>query len=431
MRTNLKKYIPQIIGLLLILAIVILCYFAFFKKSPQTIYIPDQDIIDTSYKNQEEQPVYVRTIPKQSKSSESFLYFQNITGDGNTLYKNLFKTSVGNFLICESDCKNGDIQGDKRSVGIAQLDDIANISKVYTIPSQNSSYYVESQITPSGIVVITTNALKEVFYVNIVSYELDNIKTLIVDYAENCIIYPTMDSFLIISEYTQENIVYRYTNDRLSFVSIIAGSVINILEYGTYYTMFINTTNGYTIAKVSKNSLSILSETYIDGRWLISVTPIMENNTQKFILLESNGIVFARKMSKLDNSDSVVAKLGAFTVKSVCAGNNNLVLVVAGRANGLIYLTYDLTCNYSQSVNNFWVTSVVDHNYINGIYYYLTINDKQELVLITQNGDTTSAANLATNCQAAGFIFHQNQSIMVSYQTVVKDIKMVEIIGIA
>lgn len=430
MKLTLKKYIPQIIVVLLILAILILSYFAFFQKAPESIFIPNEDIIDTSYENEVEKPTYIRSIPKQSQSSESFLYYQNITGDGNTLFKGLFKTSIGNFIICETDCKNGDIQGDKRSVGIALLDDIANINKVYTIPSQNSSYYVNSQITPRGIVIITTNALKEVFYVNIVSYDLESVKTLIVDYADNCIIYPTTDSFIIVSEYIEENVIYRYVNERLSFVGITAGRVIDLLEYGTYYALFVNTTNGYTIAKINKSNLSILGETYINGYSLISVNPIIEDNVQKYILLETNGQVYARKLTGLDYSNSVLSKLGTFTVKSVCSGNNNLVLVISGRMNGLIYLTYDLTCNYSESVKNYWITSVVDHNYLNGTYYYLTIDSNNELVLITQKGDTTSTKNLATNCQTAGFIFNQNNSIMVSYQTIVNEIKMVEIIGI-
>lgn len=429
MKISLKKYIPQIVALILIIAIFILAYLAFFKEAPET-FIPDDEIIDTSYKEEKTDNAYIRVIPKQSQSSESYLYFQSITGDGNTLFKSIFKTPLGNFIVCESDCKNGDVQGEKRCVGLALLDDLANISKVYTIPSQNSSYYVNSQITPLGIVIITTNALKEVYYVNIVSYELDSLKTLIINYSDNCIIYPTIDSFLIISEYAEENIIYKYVNEKLSFTGIMAGNVIDLYEFGTYYTIFVNTVNGYTIAKINKSSLNIMSETYINGYNLISVNPISEDNVQKFILLETNGTVYARKMTKLDNTDSVVAKLGTFSVKSVCAGDNNLVMVCSGRFNGIIFLGYDLSGNYGDSGTNYWITEVVDHNFVNGTYFYLTINSANELILLTQKGNTTNAVTLAASCQNAGFVFNQNNSIMIAYQTTVKEIKKVEIIGI-
>lgn len=433
MNTILKKYIPQAIGLLLVVAIIIVAYFAFFyKKAPTNIYIPDSEIMDTSYENENKAPpTYIRAIPKQSQSSETFLYSQSITGDGNTLFKNAFKTSTGNYIVCETDCKNGDIQSDKRAVGIALLDDLANISKVYTIPSQQSSYYVNSQITSSGIVIITTNALKQVYYVNIVSYELDSISTLIINYAENCIIYPTRDSFILISEYEEENIVYKYANEKLSFTGILGGNVVTIFEFATYYSMFINSTNGYTIANINKSTLACMNQTHINGYSLISVTPIIEESIQKFILLETNGAVFARKMIKLDNSDSVVAKLGTFSVNNVCPCDNNLVMVCSGRTNGLVYLNYDLTCNYGESGTNYWITSVVDQNYFDGTYYYLTINTSNELILITQRANTTTTTTVASDCQNAGFIFNSNKSLMIVYQTAKNSIKQVEIIGLA
>ncbi|HOO23432.1 MAG TPA: hypothetical protein PKY53_07165 [Clostridia bacterium] len=428
MKTALKKYIPQVIGLLLIVGIVITVYFAFFAEKP-AVYIPDNNLIDTSYKDEEQKTSYIRSIPKQSQSSETFLYYQSITGDGNTFFKNIFKTASGNYIVCESDCKNGDIQGEKRCVGIARLDDLANISQVYTIPSQQSSYYVNAQITPEGIVVITTNAAKEVYYVNIVSYELDSVHTIIIQYADECIIRPDSNSFIIISEFPDENYIYRYSDGKLAFTGITAGNVVEVFEFSKHYTLFINTANGYTIANVNKSTLNVTGETYINGYTLVSVNPIIEDGVQKFLTIETNGSAYARKMTRLDNSESSLVKLGTFSVKDVCRGDS-LVLVCSGRHNGLVYLSYDLVCAYGESGTNYWVTSVVDSNYLNGTYYYLTLNAENELVLLTRKNDTTTSIKIAANCQGGSFIFNANNSIMIAYQTVVNNAKCIEIIGI-
>lgn len=432
MRNTLKNSLPHIIGIILLIAITVVCYFAFIaEKGNDKIYVPSDNFTDTSYTDTSSKTSYVRTIPKQSKSSDSFLYFQDITGDGNTYLCNLFQTAVGNFLICESDCKNGDLQAEKRCVGIALCDNLANISQIYNIPSQQSLYYINSQITSAGIVVITTNAMKEVYYVNIISYELNNAASFLINKADNMIIYSTDDSFIIIAEYMEENIIYEYKNDKLSFSGSMPGSIVNMFEFGSNYTLFLNTANGYCITKINKNTLNTINETYINGYSLISVIPIMENQTPKYIFLETNGTVYARKMTKLDNSDSVGAKLGTFTVNSVCGGENKIVMVCSGRLNGMVNLNYDLVCEYVESSINYFVTDVLDYNFINGSYYYLTINTSNELLLISQKDNTLNCRKIASNCQKASFIFQPNNSIMITYQIVMNKMKKIEIIGIS
>jgi hypothetical protein len=435
MKKVLKNYLPQIIGIILLTAITIVLYFTFFKNndSLDSVYISDENITDTAYveqTNSTSTSTYIRTIPKQSQSSDTYLYYQDILGQGNICLDNIHQTTVGNYIVCESDCSNGDIQSDNHCVGLALCDDLANISTTYTIPSQNSNYYVCSQITALGIVIITTNALKELYYVNIISYELDSVVTLLINYANNALIYPTSSSFLIIAEYEEENIIYSYNDSKLSFSGIMAGSVIDLYEYGTYYALFSNTSTGYSISKISKTNLSTISETFINGFSLISINPIIEDDTQKFILLETNGTIYARKLTNFDNSDSETIKLGSFTISDVCNGDNQLVMVCSGRLNGLVMLNYDLTCQYSESDCNYWITSILDHNYINNIYYYLTLNSSSELTLISQNDNVTNTVKLADDCQKAFFIFQSNNTIMIAYQITDGSYNNIEIIGV-
>jgi D-alanine-D-alanine ligase-like ATP-grasp enzyme len=201
----------------------------------------------------------------------------------------VFSTSLGIYVTAVTTSSDGDIRGDGSAVGILRLDTSGSIVSALSLDFSYAHEYVSAQITSCGIVVATSPEDKSYLYLNIVPYDLSGSSAYRISYAESAVIFPTDTSFIIFAEYSDECLAYSYSENGFAFQSIGTGKVAELFEYGSYYVIISNDTaqNKYSVIKLAKNTFNVISCAETDGATVISVTPVIADGTQYFIVLEN------------------------------------------------------------------------------------------------------------------------------------------------
>lgn len=439
MKNFLMKNINGIICFCLITVIFFLCLAIFKNENKANANNPPisgENLADTSINIPDTPAVslalsYKTVMPKPPVSDSDYLFSQDICGIGNINLKAMHQTSVGLFVIVSSDCVYGDVAGIRPSVGIALLDTTGTIKSTFYLPSLSTSEYVCSQVTPLGLVIITSDSANKQYFVNTISYNLSSYSTLIISSGLRAKIVPTNTSFLILTEYAEETIIYNYIDGKLKFYSIGAMSLVELFEYGTYYLMFCNTDNGYSAIKVSKSSYNIIEETVIPYAKLLAVKPTMEEGRQVFILIENTDSTYAKKVDgNLNFATATVKKLGNFTIKAISQSQNEFLIIASGNINGLITLSYDLTVSYSENTSSNTINEIFQSVYYKGVFYYLASSLNNKLCLIKIADGTTSFNYLEASAAKAFFVINTNDTLALVYSSIFYEYTCVQIKGL-
>ena len=361
---------------------------------------------------------YNDTVPRNAEASEDFLYKQKIYGNGNTYLKDVFQTSVGTYVIATTDSSSGDICGQLPCTGIIRLDTAGNLVGSLSLDYAYASNYVASAISPMGIIIITAPKTNSFFYVNIISYELDYSTPYRISSAESAKIIPTQNSFLIFAEYSNECVVYSFTGTAFDFQSIGTGYVKELFEYGNFYTVFTNNVhnNSYSITKLSKDKLSLISEIHVENAQIEGVFPVIENKTQNFILLEKNQGIFAKKTDTTFNHLIATKKVGNFTLEGCYQSSDGILLICNGNITGIAIISYDLTTSFTENDSSYIVKDILDSVYTENNLYYLAINNEDLLSVMFSTGNKTSARYFQIKTDFAKLIFNLNNTFTVIYQ---------------
>lgn len=374
---------------------------------------------------------YKMIMPKPACADESFLFCQDICGIGNINLKAMHQTSLGIYIVASSQCVYGDIAGIRPGIGIAQLDTLGNVKSTFYIPSQSTSEYVCSQITALGIVVITSDIAQKQYFVNVINYDLSSYNTIAISSGLNARIVSTSTSFLILTEYAEETIIYDYVGGKLKFYSMGAISLVDLFEYGSYYLMFSNKNNGYCVTKVSKSSYNIIEEKLVPSVSLIAVKPAMENGSQVFILIESSDATYAKKVDgNLNFANATVKKLGNFSIKAISHGQNEFLIIASGNINGLITLDYDLNVSYSEYSSSIIINEIFHSAYYKGVYYYLANTQDNKLCLIKIDNGNTTFSYLQVCGTKATFAINSNDTLVLIYSGNFYEYESVQIKGL-
>ena len=452
---TLKKQIPSILYAVMLLTIAILCIFITnsstniangsdepTKINPDnldetsdteskkddnttdndnTIEVPDDNKQENNNDENTNLPVvkeYNDTVPRNAEASEDFLYKQKIYGNGNTYLKDVFQTSIGTYVIATTDSTSGDICGNMPCTGIVRLDTAGNLVGALSLDYDYATKYVASAISPLGIIIITAPQKENYFYVNIISYELDYATPYRLSSAQSAKIIPTQNSFLIFAEYTNECVVYAFNGTSFEFQSIGTGYVKELFEYGNYYTVFTNNThnNSYSITKLSKNKLSLISEINVENAQIEGVFPIVEDKIQKFILLEKNQGIFAKKTDATFTQQIACKKIGNFTLECCYQSSNGILLVCNGNITGVALIENDLSTSFSENDSSYIVKDILDSVYTGNELHYLAINEEDVLSIMFSSKNKTSARYFQIKTDFAKLIFNLNNTFTVIYQ---------------
>lgn len=377
-----------------------------------------------------EKVTYDGVVPRRAETSDVYLYTQKIYGNSKTELCDVFQTSVGVYIIVETDSTDGDVCGKSPCVGIVKTDSYGNISKTLSLDFTYAGKYVTACPTALGLVIVTSPSDNSYYYVSVIPYELESSPAYRISAAQGGKIIPTSNSFLFFAEYDDESLLYSYKNESFSFQSVGKGTITDVFEYGSYYVVISSDIrdNSYSITKVSKNGLSILSENHYSGGTALKVFPVPANDGQAFIVLENrNGAVWAKKFS--DSSFSTVLsvkKIGNFELRGAYFDGENILIVCKGNLNGIIVLSSELETKFTESNANFITSVIMDGLFSSGTLYYLAADESGRLALLYAKDEQTSAKYFDVTATKANLIMNLDGTFTLFCQTE----NFVSIIGI-
>ena len=457
---KIKKYIPAILYIVLLLVAVTLCMLVADRtdfnaearkndgsfdptqaektsavedlppESKESEFVPTSTITDPVDEDKNSQTSenlipYDLTVPRNAFSDDTYLFMQKIFGDGATNLQDVIQTSVGIYAIVETTSVHGDVCGEESCVGIVRLDSYGNILSAKALDPSDGKIFVTASSSPLGLVVVTKSIEEKYFYVHVIPYDLTQGSAQRITRGKSAKIIPTQNAFLLFAEYDDESLVYLFSTEMLSFQSIPVGAVVDVFEYGTYYTVFSNDpkTNTYTVSKLSKQTLSLLQQTTFTSGTLSYIFPIMENQTQSFIAIEqhSDG-VWVKKFT--DNRFTEMAgskKIGNILLENAFFDGEKIQLVCSGNLNGIIVIHSDLTTSFPDPSENVLPQNVCEIMCDNNAIYHLSITEEglPALSIIKDNSISTeyinvpaAAAKMILTLDKRIILFVQNNDII-------------------
>jgi len=361
---------------------------------------------------------------------------QLLYGVGNISLKKTHQTQTAVYAVVSSDCEigKGDIAGGKKGVGVAMLNANLAVTKTLFIPSNGDSFYVTSQETSEGIVIVTANSSNR-YFVNIVNRNLSGctVREMPITVGQSAKIFPLYqsNSFVVFVKYDGGNCAFRYKNgenaaqkshDRLT-------DIVRVIGFASSMLVFANTDDGYTIFELDNDTLS-LKPIYEMGNTLLDAIPITEDGQLFYILFERPPIdsrtkqikSIARKVqvtgnNKFDFATAIsVAEATDFTAIYHTGGSDFWIVCRGGAYNGLVKLSCAKSFVFS-STNNL---SAVYTNILDGesdpllASVYLLVSEDDGKAAFLNVGENPVPLGITAN--AANLIPFSNQFI-IAYAT--------------
>lgn len=434
-----KKHAAAIIGWLLVAAIAIVAVLTLTPEKTDPPALGQDNIEDTGDtrplpdETGEEEEIaitYNPVFPKPALISEEYLYTQSLCGVGNVKLKEVLTTANCSYIIAETDCVTGDLSGGKPTVGVALCDSLGNVEKTFSLPASAETKYLSSALTAEGIVVVTSVKNGDYAYVNIIDYELENVKTGIVSASEKVTVYPAGENFLLFAENPDECIVYKYDGKNFSFLSLNASSIVDVFDYGEYYKIFFNTANGYSYCELNKNTLDEKKVLSVSKATLIDIIPMMENNSQVFLCLEKEDSVYLKKYSSsFDDSSAVRRPIGNVEILGQGYDGEKIYLAVRGNINGIITVDVSLTPAIMASDTAFLGGNISDYVFYDG-KFRLLISDGEKIALVTLAESTSVARYFNLSSSVNRLAAYSNGTMALITESTFYHFSAVGIIGL-
>ena len=192
-----------------------------------------------------------------------------------------------------------------------------------------------------------------------------------------------------------------------------------MFDYNSYFLLFCNDihNNTFSVIKLNSNNLAISYESSTLNSQIVSVTPIVENGTQSFILLsKQNNILTATKYDSMLNNALISKNLGYSNVSKVLSSENKLLFFSQGNVSGVVALSYDLSTNLNQSDTYNALQQVFDINYHARTFYCLGLSKNNELIMVRTIDKVTTIEYYAVSTQHAEFCINPNGTLSVFCQ---------------
>lgn len=440
MNAFVKKHAAGVIGWILVAAIILVAALTLTPDKTDPPALGQDDIEDTADTRPlpDETPddeeeiniTYTPVFPKPALISEEYLYTQSLCGVGNVKLKEVLSTATCSYIIAETDCVTGDVAGNKPTVGIAKTDSLGNVEKTFSLPSSSESAYLSSALATEGIIVVTSVKNGDYAYVNIIDYELENVRTGLISASEKVTVYPAGDNFLLFAENPEECIVYKYDGKNFTFRNLNASAIVDVFNYGEYYKIFYNTANGYSYCELNKNTLDIKKVLSVSNATLIDIIPMIENNSQVFLCLEKEDSVYLKKYSSSFDASSAVRKnIGNVEILGQGYDGEKLFLAVRGNINGIITVDVSLKTSFMASDTAFFGGNISDYAFYAG-KFRLLISDGEKIALVTLADGTTDARYFTLPSDVNRMVIYPNGTMALITESTFYHFSAVGIIGL-
>lgn len=397
MKLFLKRHATGVIAVVLLSIIAVLGFFLFSGSKTYVSVLTEEDLEPLSGQKPIEEtpaptkptPDYQKVLPKAASASEEYLYVQRACGVGNVTLKQTHTTPYGLYVVCETDCIVGDLEGAKPTVGVLKLDTAGNITDAFSLSTPYENAYVTSQMTALGLVIVTASESKNYLYVNILSYDFSSVKTRLVSYADNAKIFSTASGFLLFCCAESGGILYEYDQENFRFFSLPAKETVSVFEYGDRYSVFMNTGTGYANCEILKKTFVTVKERAFSGGKLLYVAPVQDDG-QKYLAIVEDGGLFVKKYTPdtLEELDS--RSIGSLRSVGIGTDGEKTYLAAQGAMNGIVEINKDLSTTFSVTDGAFLPTALADSYYEEGAFYLLALGtEKTALIKMTADITTT------------------------------------------
>ncbi len=434
MKNFVKKHTVGILAVILLAAIIILSIAAFAPKKDETI--TDDRLEETSKvtpispDDKQEKPFYSQTLPKSSSPSERYLFEQTICGNGNVRLAAALQTVSATYIIAETDCKSGDVAGKKKTVGIVKTDSIGNIEKSISLQNSCAYSYVTSNLTNDGIVVIVADDTKSYLFVTVTDYNLNETTTEAVPYADSAKIFSLNDCYLVFIDNGQETFVLKSGKDGFEFSSFALGEIVDVFDFGTYFKIFHNSTDGYEISDLSKTDFTVIKTIFVSSATLKCIIPFVENGKQIYLAAESDNGLYIRKFySDLSQSASDRKKIGSAALIGYGADETNAYLCLTGGISGIVTVKTNLTLSYSLNKTSTAISKIYDRAFGSDGFTLLTSDGDGKLITIkiSESGSETVYHDATDN---ATLLVYPNGTYGIAYNSAFYEYSAIKIIGL-
>lgn len=392
---KLRKILPHVIALVLISAICILSAVVLLgerkKTEPNATFATDDTQLPnvTGAENNILVPVikpYYTEYPKAALPDETFLYTQTVQGKGDVRLCAFHQTTLGYYIIAESDCQYGDTKTDHKSIVVFTMDTLGNINGNIVLNSRLPMTFQSSKITSSGIVIAGNTS--ENLYLYTLEYDMSGYTVDTFPYASRATLYFMTDGLMLYAESSQDTLYAIGETTSVAFAP--AGRLVAAYDFLSYRLAFVSRDDSYVIAKYNKK-MQCISTITVDSQALITVLPFSVDGKQYFLAAETDGskTSLIRYDMTFSRDSAMFSSLGHVDELTLMQGLNEFLLILTGSTQGVY--SVNETLEFSPK-NTDVFSSVTDiSSFVKGAKGYRFIAESNSSIyLLNLNDDGTS-----------------------------------------
>ncbi len=362
-------------------------------------------------------------LPKTASSSDLYVYQQDIALEGEVQLHNAIYSTDCMYLVFEHTSTAGDITATQSTVTVARITYEGTIQTLYNITTVGGSTYRASALTSSGIVVVTEDTAEDttsLTNVYILSADLLTSTCTPLTSTTSCEIFVLSDSFLLFCQRTDYS-VYLFKNGVVANTGTISsGSIVDIYEFSDYFTIIINTIDGYVVTTLS-NTLTSITVRTITGKTALAVKPVARDGVQYYLVAElyDNQLRIAEYTTTFRDDDMRYIGIGICDSAYVlCNSSTIFALLESSDTYSLFIINESLQSQLSNSDVFSGTYELYDSATYSGGYIILARQNETAISLIDIRDDGTSAINmLFTESSSALMLRYSSQNAIVFYLT--------------
>ncbi len=363
------------------------------------------------------------TLPQTASDSELYNYQQTINISGDIAINAAVYYTDAIFLIFTHTSTEGDIVASKQTISIVKITYTGTITAIYNITSDGGSSFLAASLTSSGLVVVTNDVDSDnaaTCGVYIFDVDLGEPALITMQSTISCNIFALSNSFLLFCQRSDLSVYMIEAGAITKSGTISSGNIVAIYEFGNYFTMIMNTIDGYMVTTMD-NNLSTVAVRSILGKTALSIKPIVRDSEQYYLVAElyDNQLRIAEYTSTFKESDMRYIGVGICDTAYVLSNQSTIfALLENGDSSSLFIVNDSLQAQLGGSdILNDITTIYASTSYSDG-YVILARQSETAISLIDIRDDGTYAVNqLSTNSNLALMVLDTDHNAIVFYLT--------------
>ncbi len=398
-----KKHIPKILAIVLLTAVAVLTVVAGSKsigdKSANAVetqiggtsnYVGAETVktngTDTTKPapSTEELGSY---FPIPPQSSDFYAYTQSLPIEGGVELNAVHTASDGVFIVITHSSRSGELKTRGRTVTVIRAETDGTLGGFMHLGTGGDYDYLTSGITSDGVTVAVKSG--KITYVNTLSTGLTSRQVIELESSDSARIFTLNKGFLLFAT-GSGNAVYKIENNVVKATATLQyGEIKEVYDFGTYFSVFVNAINGYSVIKLD-SALRDLGCVTVRERSAIAVQPVVREGKQKYIVAEATegNVEIAEYFTDFSQSTSLRVGVGRAERAEVYMKSDRIFLLLHASTERLYLIGEELDYIASDSSVMRGVTEIADCCTYDG-GFILLYRKSGSLVLLDLRDDGT------------------------------------------